>query len=436
MKFCSLVTALLAGFVPASAQIISYTPSIGRGVSYKVNIPEETASTGTGPIYFQLQAPSDLKWVALGQGYLMTNGNLFVMYSGLADNVTLSPRRAHYHIQPLFNPDIQAYVLEGSGIRDGMMTANVRCDNCLHLFDGKSVLGSSSNWIWATNVQDNLRSDDPEATIYQHDLHGIFTLDLTLATGGYSENPFIADSGYVDVDYTPYSTQQQINDWKVHKKRIAHGTLSALAFVFFFPNNALLLYLWPSRWTVPYIHAPLQMLALLLAMGGLGVGVSVANDLQEPRGYHTIIGYILVSSVVLVQPFLGIMQHIKWRKFKQKTLWGLWHRWFGRVVCILGFVNGGIGFHYAQQRTLIPLVSPVLYAFITAGIGITYIYVVWKRRMTEKALQLAAQAKVVYEGGTDRSSSQTTLCEDPEYVMEKDGPPPWSPATNLPQHFA
>lgn len=58
----------------------------------------------------------------------MTNSNIFIIYADASGtNVTLSPRLGAGEREPDFNKDAQVSLLEGSGIADGKMTANVRC---------------------------------------------------------------------------------------------------------------------------------------------------------------------------------------------------------------------------------------------------------------------------------------------------------------------
>ena len=95
---------------------------------YKLNIPANTASSGEGDIFFQISAPSDYEWVALGQGTRMSNGNIFVVYTSAdGNNVTLSPRLGTSYSMPNYNSNAQVTLLEGSGVSDGMMIANVKC---------------------------------------------------------------------------------------------------------------------------------------------------------------------------------------------------------------------------------------------------------------------------------------------------------------------
>lgn len=106
-------------------------------VCYSVNVPDATASSGSGELYFQIQGPASKQWIGLGQGGAsqMRDCNIFIIYADASgSNVTLSPRLGRGEVEPKFNPDAQVSLLEGSGIADGVMTANVRCGCSLVLW--------------------------------------------------------------------------------------------------------------------------------------------------------------------------------------------------------------------------------------------------------------------------------------------------------------
>ncbi|KAE8351782.1 hypothetical protein BDV28DRAFT_149667 [Aspergillus coremiiformis] len=407
----SVLLAVTLVLVPSIwGQIITYSPSKAGGISYSINIPENTVQNINGTIYLQLSAPSNIEWVALSQGMQMTGGNIFVVYASPDGNVTLSPRKALGHQGVFYDPTIQAYLLEGSGIHDGMLTANIRCDSCLRLNNGESILGIASSWGWATCYEETLVSGDISANIHKHDYHGIFTLDLTPAVGGNSSNPF-TDLTYSRLDATPLSKQHQIDDAMLHKKRIAHGVMTPAAFVLWFPGFALLLHLFPSPYTVMWIHAPLQILAISLAVAGLIIGVSLQKDLNELGGYHPIIGYVSIGAVVLFQPFLGFMQHRHFRRSGGASGYGVSHRWVGRICIGIGIINGGIGFHYASQRTPdIPTIAPMIYGGLCAGVCMFYVFVITRSR--GKAKLQAARA----ESGPEYFQSKGQLGQRSDHV--------------------
>lgn len=65
----------------------------------------------------------------------MSGSNIFVLYQDASGtNVTLSPRLGTGHQQPNYNSAADVTLLAGSGVSNGMMTANVRCMSLLIRF--------------------------------------------------------------------------------------------------------------------------------------------------------------------------------------------------------------------------------------------------------------------------------------------------------------
>lgn len=58
----------------------------------------------------------------------MSGSNMFVVYTSAdGNNVTVSPRSSGGYDMPTFNGNTQVELLEGSGVSNGIMTANVKC---------------------------------------------------------------------------------------------------------------------------------------------------------------------------------------------------------------------------------------------------------------------------------------------------------------------
>ncbi len=105
-------------------------PSSASGACYSVNVPDATAAGSEKDIYFQITGPSSMQWIGLGQGgqTRMKNSNIFILYADASGtNVTLSPRSGVDEVEPKYNSNAQVTLLDGSGISNGKMTANVRC---------------------------------------------------------------------------------------------------------------------------------------------------------------------------------------------------------------------------------------------------------------------------------------------------------------------
>jgi len=369
-----MATALGLLLPSVNAQIVHYEAPQASGVSFKVNVPSSTVSSGSGPIFFQLQGPTSLRYLALAQGSQMAGANMFIMYAASETNITLSPRLGFGHEPPFPNPKAQVSLLDGTGIKDGMMTANVRCDDCLSWTGGSEDLTSTSAaWIYSMLHGHPMNTANTSQPIMVHDTYGGFEANIVAATGGDSQNPFLDSS--LSVSSATALGMPNFAGAKIWK--VAHAVILCLVFVILFPSFALTLHLYPSRKTVPYIHGPLQLLALILALVGLAFGIATALVWNSLGGFHEIIGIVAVTSLVIFQPLMGLMQHINWRRFAKKTMWGYVHRWFGRLVIILGMINGGLGLYLAHPgSTQAPWSGVIAYSVITGAVAVFYITVV------------------------------------------------------------
>ncbi|KAL2811875.1 hypothetical protein BJX63DRAFT_397986 [Aspergillus granulosus] len=286
-------------------------------------------------VFFQIIAPITYEWVALGQGTQMAGSNIFVIYSSSPnnDNVTLSPRAGIGHIMPEYNAEAQVHLLDGSGISDGYMTANVRCDSCLSR--------PLDRWIWAAKRGNPIGSTDETILLPQHDLYGRQSVDLANATitNLNTSNPF-ADYNGSAATADAISSSGSAPSTAV---LIAHGTLMSASFLILFPAFAISLHIIPSAKTVPRIHAPLQLSTLCIVIAGFALGIYLAVTTDQLATYHAIIGFITISSLMLFQPASGLIQHTHFRRTGGKSSFALLHRWLGRTMLVLGIINGGLG---------------------------------------------------------------------------------------------
>jgi hypothetical protein len=367
------VSAVSAGIYtfPAAAPNVAYSVTLDSGVPF-----------------FQIVASTSYQWVALGEGSQMSGANIFVIYASGNGNITVSPRLGVGHIEPEFNPSAQVSLLEGSGIQDGYMTANIRCDSCLHWPGGSLDTASpSSNWIWAVKEGSPLDTTDKSASIVQHDTEGNQAIDLTQAATSAANmansNPFIGFNGTFAA--AAGATSSGGGSSSVTMILVAHGFLMAFAFVVLFPSFAVSIHIIPYSKTVPRIHAPLQLFTLCVALAGLGLGVymGVTDDLMS--SYHPIIGLITVGSILIIQPLMGLSQHLHFRKTGQKAWFAYVHRWIGRFTILLGIINGGLGFMLAGiGNSGVPKGAMIAYSVIAAGVVFVYLAVVGSQAFSSK----------------------------------------------------
>lgn len=380
MRKVGVLCGLSCLLATTTAQFEKFSPVGQSDLTYSIHVPIDTATSKTGPIYFQINATRSVKWVALGQGSQMEGANIFVVYPDTSGvNITVSPRLGKVDIQPLYNPDAKITVMEGSGIKDGVMTANVRCNSCLH-WEGGSLdpTDQASPWIWAVKYGDPLKSDRLSATIMEHDNEGTQMVDLLKATGNNTANPFaeLSTSSAVASPSPSQSGGVSSSNAKSFDRMVtAHAILMIIAFVILFPFSALTLYFFPS-FGIMTTHAPLQLFALTLAVAGMGLGITMATDSNQLAESHAIIGILVISWLVLCQPALGYLQHRYFRKTGSKSVFAYLHRWSGRTMIVLGVINVGLGFKLSGIGTGNPKGAVIAYGVVAGVSAAAYVLVV------------------------------------------------------------
>lgn len=290
---------------------------------------------------------------------------------------------------------------------------------------------SGSSWIWAVKNGNPVGSTDTSADLQKHDTMGSISFDLTQAAGGSSSNPFVvaasSPSSGASASASGSSASQQTatqavstqtfgsstvvvpvatstassssgsssssssstsTTTNVDATRQGHAIVMSLVFLVLMPFAALTLYL-PYTQKVPHLHAPLQILSIILVIVGLALGVRLAKPLGLTTGYHQIIGYIIVAILFSAQPVLGLLQHLHFRKTGTRSGMGLAHQWLGRVVILAGVVNGGLGMMQSGPvgGSWVPNYAPILYSVVAVVVLLIYIAVVIGTAMGKRTLR-------------------------------------------------
>ncbi|KAK6515266.1 hypothetical protein TWF506_007609 [Arthrobotrys conoides] len=167
--------------------------------------------------------------------------------------------------------------------------------------------------------------------------------------------------------------------------RIAHGTIMGVAFTIGFPSGAIFIRVLKPPNHV-YVHAATQIFSTAMAFTGMGLGIWLGLNVRYLDYLHTIIGFAVMASLV-IQPIIGLIHHIRYKKVKRSTWWGFVHRWYGRVIVVLGIVNGGLGLLLAENTRA----GEIAYAVVAGLAGFTYLMVVvqwiFRTRAVEKSLK-------------------------------------------------
>ncbi|KAK6363441.1 hypothetical protein TWF730_000872 [Orbilia blumenaviensis] len=173
--------------------------------------------------------------------------------------------------------------------------------------------------------------------------------------------------------------------------RIAHGTIMATAFTIGFPTGAIFIRVLKPPNHV-YIHAATQIISTAMAFAGMGLGIWLGLNVRYLDYLHTIIGFAVMACLV-IQPIIGLIHHIRYKKVKRSTWWGFVHRWYGRTIIVLGIVNGGLGLMLAENTRA----GEIAYSVVAGLAGLTYLMVVvqwiFRTRAVEKTIKKDKQKK-------------------------------------------
>jgi len=151
-----------------------------------------------------------------------------------------------------------------------------------------------------------------------------------------------------------------------NRKRNAHACIMSIVFIVLYPLGAISLHL-PIQ-NMPFLkntylknkamamHVPIQAIAFVMMIGGMALGIRLGHDLdylKNPVHAHVVIGLLVVCTIIVFQPIMGIIQHRHFKKTGGKSIFAYVHRWVGRGAIVLGMINSGLGFQLAKDNVII-----------------------------------------------------------------------------------
>lgn len=198
----------------------------------------------------------------------------------------------------------------------------------------------------------------------------------------------------------------------------AHGILMGLAFVVVLPGGAILMRLLSSKGkTAVWVHVGIQLVGWVLMISGLAMGAKVgkildrvspqnlvcipqhfgddhvADDTKLENNAHTILGTVVVA-LLLFQPLFGFLHHRRFMATQKRGKMTLFHVWYGRILILLGMLNGGFGLKLAAN-------SPggnIAYGVVAGVIGATYVTVMVHSEVTGGSKTSLRTPDVAMEG--------------------------------------
>jgi hypothetical protein len=166
-----------------------------------------------------------------------------------------------------------------------------------------------------------------------------------------------------------------------NRKRNAHACIMSIVFIVLYPLGAISIHLPIEhipilkntylKKKIMAIHAPIQILAFVMMVGGMALGIRIAHDLEylnNPVHAHVVIGLLTVSIIILFQPILGFIQHQHFKKTGGKSVFAYLHRWIGRGAIVLGMINSGLGFQLAETTGIIVPTHSYIRSYVLLGV--------------------------------------------------------------------
>jgi hypothetical protein len=325
----------------------------------------------------------------------MTNSDMFIMYTNGKGNVTLSPRFSQGRSQPQLDGDLDVELLSGSGVENGVMTANFRCGNCART-GSANFGGQGGQWIHGRRAGDPMNTTDTAARILKHDEQGSFTWTYSNVVGGASTNPFALSDTVIS------GTSAGSSDGNRTMRRsilLTHGVLASLAFLVFFPTGAIVMRLGRFN-NVLKVHVATQVLSWLLFITAFGLGLYYGITSNYMTEAHPIIGIVLVAMMVF-QPLAGWLHHRQFLRTGQRSAISRGHVWVGRIAIILGMINGALGLELGGVRAR----YVVAYSVIAGVMGSVYLAsIVYGKIARNRRISVAGSGHEKINSSPERSS--------------------------------
>ncbi|OAT01375.1 uncharacterized protein BDCG_05033 [Blastomyces dermatitidis ER-3] len=100
----------------------------------------------------------------------------------------------------------------------------------------------------------------------------------------------------------------------------------------------------------------------------IAIGIRVGKILDRLHAKaHTILRTAIIA-LLLLQPLIGFVNHHKFTRTQRPGLWTRFHVWYGRVLILLGMINGGLLVQLADNTRA----GIVAYGVVAGLVGVVY----------------------------------------------------------------
>ncbi|KAI0674858.1 hypothetical protein C8Q78DRAFT_988665 [Trametes maxima] len=348
--------------VGATSTDVTTSGSTGGSVCSNLMCISGVVNGSTVTYTMQSNTTSELGWMAMGFGSVMTGTPMVIMWPNSDGSITLSQRKAPGETMPTVDasPPRTATSDPGASAITGAkpkLTFTIPADG-----------STAQNIIWAfgTNKPNNPAKD---AQLLQHLDSGALKLDmsevLTPARAAALANPATdpgATSGTVDVPLQPYQ-----------KMIIAHALLCTIGFLMLLPAGALL-----ARYARTFSNAwftghwVFQMAFVAdgrdpdaagpVIVAGVALGISSvesakATHLDDDHKKWGIAIFVLYFAQLLLGAIIHYVKPTSWTVGKRRPMQNYLHAVFGILIVALAFYQVRSGFRTEWKQSGRPPIS-------------------------------------------------------------------------------
>ncbi|KAI0644677.1 hypothetical protein C8Q79DRAFT_1011697 [Trametes meyenii] len=339
--------------VGAAATDATTSGSTGGSVCSDLMCISGVVNGSTVTYTMQSNTTSELGWMAMGFGSVMTNTPMVIMWPNSDGSITLSQRKAPGETMPTVDasPPRTATSDPGASAITGAkpkLTFTIPADGT-----------TAQNIIWAFGT---VKPNDPavDATLQQHLESGALKLDmseaLTPARAAALANPATdpgATSGVVDVPLQPYQ-----------KMIIAHALLCTVGFLIMLPAGALLARYartFTNAWFTGHWIFQLAFAGPVI-VAGVALGISSvesakATHLDDDHKKWGIAIFVLYFAQILLGAIVHYVKPTSWTVGKRRPMQNYLHAVFGILIVALAFYQVRSGFRTEWKQSGRPPIS-------------------------------------------------------------------------------
>ncbi|KAM7216620.1 hypothetical protein V8F06_008031 [Rhypophila decipiens] len=364
--------------------------------TFALNLPKDSEH-----VNFYMAVPDFYQYVAIGFGGSMDNLFTFIVYPNAnRDGVTLSPRLSTGRTEPVFYPQAEITLNDGTRLFNQTLFVNATCTKGCRTWPGGEIQvpNPAQAMSFALGPSYAAGSDDREALLRRHQGYGSFGLDMVQASStSFLELPPAGTSSGANL-----SKADVIKQDGTDKGATAHGVIFAIVALLCAPFDVLVagaLKKWPT------LHMISSTIYLALVIGALVPGIQISRTYVMTQNFgtgHQILGLFTIV-LMFVMAFWGIFLVIVKKGAKKRgeappeksALLGKIHKYVGWLIWILFLINNGLGLKLADaSRTFILGYAVMVGAVIVIMMPIYFI--IWRCTRAKKDKEEAQELDNIY----------------------------------------